>query len=218
MDNFFKLVNSTKSPTCAEANEYLAEDRVMCLQIYIKKSAGYFLTYIPNAKARTDAPETLLVFMKQRRRWMNGALFAAWRVLFNAGRMIGITGKSTHPIYRQIGMAIFMVYYFLNQFLQLIIVGQYFITIKMFFSNAFKGSIGSVQPSCLQVSFLQLRQVLHVGDVHAGLLQSRHKVRRSFLNLFFHIMLLYSILVFFFAQRSHVQELLVSSQLWQIIF
>lgn len=31
MDQFFKLVNSTKEPTCAEANEYLAEDRVMCL-------------------------------------------------------------------------------------------------------------------------------------------------------------------------------------------
>lgn len=94
MDNFFKLVNSTKSPTCAEANEYLAEDRVMCLQIYIKRSAGYFLTYIPNAKARTDAPETLLVFMKQRRRWMNGALFAAIRVIKNFPRMVNCCYKT----------------------------------------------------------------------------------------------------------------------------
>ena len=31
MDEFFKLVNSDKDPTCPEANEYLAEDRVMCL-------------------------------------------------------------------------------------------------------------------------------------------------------------------------------------------
>ena len=31
MDEFFKLVNSDISPSCAEANEYLAEDRVMCL-------------------------------------------------------------------------------------------------------------------------------------------------------------------------------------------
>ena len=31
MDSFFKLVNSDVDPTCGEANEYLAEDRVMCL-------------------------------------------------------------------------------------------------------------------------------------------------------------------------------------------
>lgn len=69
MDSFFKLVNSDKEPTCNEANEYLAEDRVMCLQIYIKEDSGFYLTYIPDAKAFTDAPETLLVLMKQRRRW-----------------------------------------------------------------------------------------------------------------------------------------------------
>jgi hypothetical protein len=31
MDKFFKLVNSDADPSCPEANEYLAEDRVMCL-------------------------------------------------------------------------------------------------------------------------------------------------------------------------------------------
>ena len=77
MDAFFKLVNSTKEPSCPEANEYLAEDRVMCLQIYIKENCGYYLCYLPDAKAVTDAPELLMVLFKQRRRWMNGALFAA---------------------------------------------------------------------------------------------------------------------------------------------
>lgn len=64
-----------------EANEYLAEDRVMCLQIFIKEKSKWFLTFVPDAKAFTDAPERLLVLMKQRRRWMNGSLFAATRVL-----------------------------------------------------------------------------------------------------------------------------------------
>ena len=64
MDKFFKLVNSDVDPTCPEANEYLAEDRVMCLQIYIKESSGYYLTYIPDAKAFTDAPENLTILIK----------------------------------------------------------------------------------------------------------------------------------------------------------
>ena len=100
MDAFFKLVNSSKEPTCPEANEYLAEDRVMCLQIYIKENAGYYLCYLPDAKAVTDAPEELMVLFKQRRRWMNGALFAAWRVVFNCGRMINCSSTSKHPVYR----------------------------------------------------------------------------------------------------------------------
>ena len=117
MDTFFKLVNKDSPTTCAEANEYLAEDRVMCLQIFIKDKCGYYLTYVPDAKAKTDAPNNLMTLIKQRRRWMNGALFAAWRVLFSAGRMIGITGKSSHPFYRSVGMIVFMTYYFLNQLL-----------------------------------------------------------------------------------------------------
>ena len=64
MDAFFKLANSTKPPTCPEANEYLAEDRVMCLQIYIKEDSGYFLTYIPDAIAVTDAPANLITLIK----------------------------------------------------------------------------------------------------------------------------------------------------------
>ena len=31
LDAFFKNVTRTETPTCAEANEYLAEDRIMCL-------------------------------------------------------------------------------------------------------------------------------------------------------------------------------------------
>jgi len=59
MDTFFKLVNSDIDPTCPEANEYLAEDRVISLQIYIKEKSGYFLTFVPDAKAFTDAPQNL---------------------------------------------------------------------------------------------------------------------------------------------------------------
>lgn len=69
LDEFFKNITRTDNPTCGEANEYLAEDRVMCLQIYIKEHEGYYLTYIPDCKAFTDAPPSVTVLIKQRRRW-----------------------------------------------------------------------------------------------------------------------------------------------------
>lgn len=80
LDTFFKNVTRAEVPTCAQANEYLAEDRVMCLQIYIKKYKGYKVEFVPDAKALTDAPPNLTVLMKQRRRWMNGALFGTFKV------------------------------------------------------------------------------------------------------------------------------------------
>ena len=107
----------------------------MCLQIYIKEDCEFFLTYIPDAIAVTDAPADIMTLIKQRRRWMNGALFAAWRVLFNNLRMMGVAGRSRHPCYRQLGMAVFMFYYLTNQIFQLLIVGSFFISIKSFFSQ-----------------------------------------------------------------------------------
>ncbi len=56
LDIFFKNVTSAQVPTCSEANQYLAEDRIMCLQIYIKADAKYTLAYVPDAVAYTDGP------------------------------------------------------------------------------------------------------------------------------------------------------------------
>jgi chitin synthase len=64
LDTFFKNVTRAEVPTCAQANEYLAEDRVMCLQIYIKQFKGYKVEYVPDAKALTDGPRSLTVLIK----------------------------------------------------------------------------------------------------------------------------------------------------------
>ena len=89
LDAFFKNVTRVEIPTCGEANEYLAEDRIMCLQIYIKTNEKYNLAYVPDAKAFTDAPDSMLVLMKQRRRWMNGAMFGTKKVIANFINMVG---------------------------------------------------------------------------------------------------------------------------------
>lgn len=137
MDKFFKLVNSDADPTCPEANEYLAEDRVMCLQIYIKEKAGYYLTFIPDAKAFTDAPENLTILIKQRRRWMNGALFAAFRVVSNCQNMTRCR-RTKHSVCRQIMMFIYMLYFITMQILTFFLLGSFFVSIKLFFKNYFK--------------------------------------------------------------------------------
>ena len=109
----------------------------MCLQIYIKRDNKYFLNYIPDAKAFTDAPPSLLVLLKQRRRWMNGALFGGFRVLRNFHQMIGCT-KTTHSIFQNLQMLFFMSYYFLMLVMSLTMLGSFYIGIKIFFTNLAK--------------------------------------------------------------------------------
>ncbi|TFK77536.1 chitin synthase [Pluteus cervinus] len=60
-----------------ERNMYLAEDRILCFEIVTKKREGWTLKYVKSAKASTDVPTSVPEFISQRRRWLNGSLFAS---------------------------------------------------------------------------------------------------------------------------------------------
>lgn len=60
-----------------ERNMYLAEDRILCFEIVTKKREGWVLKYVKSAKASTDVPASVPEFISQRRRWLNGSLFAS---------------------------------------------------------------------------------------------------------------------------------------------
>ena len=60
-----------------ERNMYLAEDRILCFEIVTKKKEAWTLKYVKSAKASTDVPTTVPEFISQRRRWLNGSLFAS---------------------------------------------------------------------------------------------------------------------------------------------
>jgi len=109
----------------------------MCLQIYIKEENQYYLTYIPDAKAYTDAPPDYMTLIKQRRRWMNGALFAAWKVITNWSYFLNLRGNTEHPFYRTFLMFVFLIYYFFNNIFSLTIVGSTFVAIEVFFEAFF---------------------------------------------------------------------------------
>ena len=94
------------------------------------------MTYIPDAKSFTDAPNTLEVLIKQRRRWNNGSLFAAYRVIANSYHMI-IGPNTTHNIFAKAGMFMFMIYFCTMQIFSFFLVGSFYVTTKLFFKNYF---------------------------------------------------------------------------------
>lgn len=70
-----------------EANMYLAEDRILCWELVAKRSQSWVLKFVKLATGETDVPESVPEFLSQRRRWMNGAFFAALYSLRNANRI-----------------------------------------------------------------------------------------------------------------------------------
>ncbi|KRX06299.1 HIT-like domain [Pseudocohnilembus persalinus] len=57
------------SSSLQERNMFLAEDRILCLDLYCTE--GYYIQYVPNALAYVDPVINLTVLIGQRRRWDN---------------------------------------------------------------------------------------------------------------------------------------------------
>ena len=62
---FHGLDKSNHTPF--EANMFLAEDRIMCLEILVKAGSKNILKYVPGSVALTDPPGKLSILFKQRR-------------------------------------------------------------------------------------------------------------------------------------------------------
>ncbi|KAI6713510.1 chitin synthase 2 [Diplocarpon mali] len=80
------------------ANMYLAEDRILCWELVAKRDERWVLKYVKSCTGETDVPDSVPEFISQRRRWLNGAFFAAvyslvhfrqiWRTDHTIGRKI----------------------------------------------------------------------------------------------------------------------------------
>jgi cellulose synthase/poly-beta-1,6-N-acetylglucosamine synthase-like glycosyltransferase len=135
LKSFFKGLESDKH-TAKEANMYLAEDRVMWLEILRKYSEDWVLRYIPGCLALTDPPTSIIGLVKQRRRWTNGSLFASWYVLDH----LNLITRSNHGWMRQTLLFILYAYMSLNFVFSLMLVGSLFASYSIFIRSNFEKS------------------------------------------------------------------------------
>ncbi|KAJ5966432.1 hypothetical protein N7481_013146 [Penicillium waksmanii] len=92
------------------ANMYLAEDRILCWELVAKREERWVLKFVKSAVGETDVPDTVPEFISQRRRWLNGAFFAAVYSTINAKQI----WKTDHTLARKILLHIEFVYQTLN--------------------------------------------------------------------------------------------------------
>lgn len=68
------------------------------------------LKYVKSAIGETDVPDALPEFISQRRRWLNGSLFAAMYAIVHAGQIL----QSGHSIARKCVLMCETVYNVIN--------------------------------------------------------------------------------------------------------
>jgi cellulose synthase/poly-beta-1,6-N-acetylglucosamine synthase-like glycosyltransferase len=107
-----------------EANMFLAEDRVLCFELLAAKDKRWQLHYEKNAKAETDVPPDLWTLIRQRRRWLNGSLFATLYALLHFGRFCR---NSRHHFVQKLSVLLLFIYYTLSIIANWFAVANFFI-------------------------------------------------------------------------------------------
>ncbi|KAI9366030.1 chitin synthase [Zopfochytrium polystomum] len=113
------------------ANLYLAEDRILCFELIASRNARWILHYESRAYARTDVPDNVPEFLSQRRRWLNGSLFAAFYAFGNLAQI----WRTRHNVLRKLVFTIQYLYNMANQVFSWFILGNFAATFFFLFSE-----------------------------------------------------------------------------------
>ncbi|KAF2684261.1 glycosyltransferase family 2 protein [Lentithecium fluviatile CBS 122367] len=108
------------------ANMYLAEDRILCWELVAKRSEQWVLKYVKAATGETDVPvvDTVPEFISQRRRWLNGAFFAAVYSLLHFKQV----WATDHTIWRKTLLHIEFVYQFVSLMFTFFSLANFYLT------------------------------------------------------------------------------------------
>lgn len=106
------------------ANMYLAEDRILCWELVAKRGEQWVLKFVKSAYGETDVPDAVPEFISQRRRWLNGAFFAAVYSLVHFKQI----WHTDHTLVRKILLHIEFIYQFVSLFFTFFSLANFYLT------------------------------------------------------------------------------------------
>lgn len=158
--------NYEKPAGVLESNMYLAEDRILCFELVVKKEHSYLLRYIHDSYAVTDVPSQIPEFINQRRRWLNGSFFAAVYSILHFYRLL----TSTHSIGRKFFLIIEIIYQTISVVMSWFNLSLYFLVFRILCIDVISiidknaGEICSVVFLWVYIGALGLSFVLSFGN------------------------------------------------------
>ncbi|EDN04342.1 chitin synthase 2 [Histoplasma mississippiense (nom. inval.)] len=106
------------------ANMYLAEDRILCWELVAKREERWVLKFVKSAVGETDVPDSVPEFISQRRRWLNGAFFAAVYSLIHFRQI----WRTDHTIARKVLLHIEFLYQFVSLVFTFFSLANFYLT------------------------------------------------------------------------------------------
>ncbi|KIW66764.1 chitin synthase 1 [Phialophora macrospora] len=106
------------------ANMYLAEDRILCWELVAKRGEQWVLKFVKSAYGETDVPDAVPEFISQRRRWLNGAFFAAVYSLVHFKQI----WHTDHTLTRKILLHVEFVYQFISLLFTFFSLANFYLT------------------------------------------------------------------------------------------
>ncbi|KAL2356600.1 chitin synthase, class II [Cryomyces antarcticus] len=106
------------------ANMYLAEDRILCWELVAKRDERWVLKYVKSATGETDVPDAVPEFISQRRRWLNGAFFAAVYSLLHFRQI----WSTDHTLPRKILLHVEFLYQFVSLLFTYFSLANFYLT------------------------------------------------------------------------------------------
>lgn len=132
------------------SNMYLAEDRILCFELVAKREKNYVLRYVSGAKAETDVPEQIDDFILQRRRWLNGSLFAAMYLIFHWTQI----WRSNHSLLRKLWFQLEFYYHLVTLLVSWFSLASFFLVFRILTKNLGSSEVGFTLGKYLSQGFL----------------------------------------------------------------
>ncbi|KAJ3749041.1 chitin synthase [Lentinula detonsa] len=120
------------------SNMYLAEDRILCFELVAKAHSNWILKYVKGAVGETDVPDSLPEFIGQRRRWLNGSLFAATYAITHVGQIL----RSGHSAARKVVLLFETVYNIISIIFAWFSIGNFYLFFVVLTSSLEDDSFG----------------------------------------------------------------------------
>lgn len=135
------------------ANMYLAEDRILCWELVAKRGERWVLKYVKGCTGETDVPDAVPEFISQRRRWLNGAFFAAVYSLVNCRQIL----ETDHSIPRKILLCIEFVYQFFQLLFTYFSLANFYLTFYFVAGGLTQDNVDPFGHGIANVIFIILR-------------------------------------------------------------
>ncbi|KAI8801342.1 chitin synthase-domain-containing protein [Cladochytrium replicatum] len=111
------------------SNMYLAEDRILCFELISKYKEAWLLKYVKSARADTDTPASLPELISQRRRWLNGSVFATFHAITWWTQIF----RSNHSPARKALLVVQMIYNLINLIFSWFNIANFFLSFYFLF-------------------------------------------------------------------------------------